>query len=99
MSERNIAGGNFVPMTKEGDPGKLEYLSTPGWKGKTFVGGRKLNVDKRACPGCMFPDAPEGKWPHTNDERCMRWMASTLVSRVIEGSRPIDCPKRLVVEA
>ena len=29
-----------------------------------------LELDPRACPGCMFPDAPEGKWPHVTDGRC-----------------------------
>jgi hypothetical protein len=70
MSEHTIPGGNFTPGTQEGDPGKLEYLHTPGWKGKLFVGASKLNVDTRACPGCMFPDAKPGKWPHTYDSRC-----------------------------
>jgi hypothetical protein len=71
MTERTIPGGNFVPGTQEGDPGKLKYLHTPDWKGKTIVGGwGALRVDTRACPGCMFPDAKPGKWPHTFDERC-----------------------------
>lgn len=32
-----------------------------------------FRTDDRQCPGCMFPDAPEGKWPHTNDVRCKAW--------------------------
>jgi hypothetical protein len=64
MSEREIDGGNFVPMTQQGDPEKLKYLHTPGWQGKLFVGGQPLRVDPRVCPGCLFPDAPAGKWPH-----------------------------------
>lgn len=62
--------GGFVPMQQEGDPGKLAYLHNPNWQGKTFVGASKLRVDPRACPGCLFPDAPAGKWPHTMDARC-----------------------------
>lgn len=70
---REINGGNFVAGTEQGDPGKLEYLHNANWKGKVRVGAAApLRVDTRACPGCMFPDAPEGKWPHTKDARCRR---------------------------
>lgn len=69
MSEQTINGGNFVPGTQEGDPEKFRYLR--GLSGtKIRVGGAKLDVDPRACPGCMFPDAKPGKWPHVFDERC-----------------------------
>ena len=61
--------GGFMPMQEEGDPGKLAYLHNANWQGKTML-TRKLNVDSRVCPGCLFPDAPEGKWPHTMDARC-----------------------------
>ena len=54
-----------------GDPGKLAYLHDKDWQGKPFV--QVSRVDPRACPGCMFPDAPEGKWPHTRDSRCAEW--------------------------
>jgi hypothetical protein len=64
MTEHTISGGNFTPGTQEGDPGKLKYLHTPDWQGKFIVGG-KLNVDPRVCPGCLFPDAKPGKWPHS----------------------------------
>jgi hypothetical protein len=70
MTERTIPGGDFTPGTQEGDPGKLKYLHTPDWQGKAFVGGTELRIDERACPGCAFPGAPEGKWPHANDARC-----------------------------
>ena len=29
-------------------------------------------IDSRICPGCLFPDATEGKWPHVEDYRCVR---------------------------
>jgi hypothetical protein len=65
MTEHLIDGGNFVPGTAEGDPGKLEYLHNANWHGKTMVGAaRPLRVDPRVCPGCLFPGAPFGKWPH-----------------------------------
>jgi hypothetical protein len=56
-----------------GDPEKLKYLHSgrhgyPKWEGK--IRSQVAKVDERACPGCMFPDAPEGKWPHTYDQRC-----------------------------
>lgn len=70
MSEHTIDGGGFVPGTQQGDPGKLKYLHDANWQGKSFVGGNELHVDSRACPGCMFPDAKPGKWPHTFDGRC-----------------------------
>jgi hypothetical protein len=71
MSERTIDGGNFVAGTQQGDPEKLKYLHTPGWQGRTMLGAdRPLRVDARACPGCMFPEAKPGKWPHTFDARC-----------------------------
>lgn len=93
MTERTIPGGNFTPGTQEGDPGKLKYLHTPDWKGTPSVGTRKLNVDERVCPGCLFPDAPEGKWPHVKDERCERFrFAALLLRKIVEGSRPIDTP-------
>jgi hypothetical protein len=79
MTEHTIPGGNFAPGTQEGDPGKLKYLHTPGWKGKTIVGGwGALRVDTRACPGCMFPDAKPGKWPHTYDSRCRVFFESSI---------------------
>jgi hypothetical protein len=60
-----IQAGGFAPMTEEGDPGKLAYLHNAGWHGKLMIGaGRPLRVDPRVCPGCLFPDAPPGKWPH-----------------------------------
>lgn len=62
MSERRIDGGNFVPTSHQGDPGKLEYLHNPGWTGKVFSQVRA--VDPRACLGCYFKDAKPGKWPH-----------------------------------
>jgi hypothetical protein len=74
MSEHTIDGGNFVAGNQQGDPGKLKYLHTPDWQGKAFVGGTELRIDERACPGCAFPGAPEGKWPHTNDGRCLKFI-------------------------
>ena len=61
----------FQPSNVDsGDPEKLKYLHDANWQGKPTVGGKELRVDPRACPGCIFPDAPEGKWPHTRDARC-----------------------------
>lgn len=78
MSEHTIDGGNFVPMTQEGDPGKLEYLHNANWQGKTMVGGtRPLKVDARVCPGCLFPDAAPGKWPHLKDARCFQFASDS----------------------
>ena len=69
-----VDGGNFVPMTLEGDPEKHRYLHNwKTWTGKTRVGGRGAPFDNRSCPGCVFPDAPAGKWPHVQDSRCEVW--------------------------
>ena len=62
-----------------GDPDKLRYLHSgrhgyPKWEGK--ISSQVAKVDERACPGCMFPDAPEGKWPHLKDSRCKRRSAA-----------------------
>jgi hypothetical protein len=73
MTEHTINGGNFVAGTAEGDPEKRDYLHAVGsgtWQGRISVGGSKLKVDARVCPGCLFPDAKPGKWPHSFDERC-----------------------------
>jgi hypothetical protein len=70
-----------------GDPGKLKYLHAgrpgyPEWHAKPF--SQVSQVDPRGCPGCMFPDAPPGKWPHVKDSRCAIWPTpSDLVMRAI----------------
>lgn len=47
-----------------------------------------FSIYERACPGCMFPDAPEGKWPHVKDSRCERVNRSDAVN----GIRPLSEP-------
>lgn len=54
-----------------GDPGKLAYLHNADWQPKPFVAGFKVN--QANCPGCLFPDAKPGKWPHVKDKRCKVW--------------------------
>ena len=61
MTEHEIPAGEYVPMQKQGDPEKMAYLRDAGWKGKTRVGTRPLQIDPRICPGCVFGGA---KWPH-----------------------------------
>jgi len=81
MTEHTINGGNFVPGTAEGDPGKRDYLHAVGagtWQGKIAVGGKELHVDSRVCPGCLFPDAKPGKWPHLRDARCKLLQAAGM---------------------
>ncbi len=59
------------PNVDSGDPEKLAYLHNPEKyraSMRPFVQGVK--VDARVCPGCLFPGAPAGKWPHTRDARC-----------------------------
>jgi len=71
MSEPNETFcGEFQPGYDYGaaDPGKLEYLHNADWTPTPSV--QLTRVDSRACPGCMFPDAAPGKWPHTKDARC-----------------------------
>jgi hypothetical protein len=63
----------FEATSQEGDPGKLAYLHNKDWKGKPFA--QLSTVDPRGCPGCMFPGAPEGKWPHLKDFRCEKFVA------------------------
>ena len=58
----------FEAGNQEGDPGKLAYLHNANWQGKPF--SQVTKVDPRSCPGCLFPDAAPGKWPHTKDARC-----------------------------
>lgn len=69
---QEIYGGDFRPSTKEGDPEKRDYLHSHGRSLKRNIMVQGFRTDDRQCPGCMFPDAPEGKWPHTYDMRCER---------------------------
>ena len=78
-----------------GDPGKLKYLHSgrpgyPEWSAKPF--SQVSKVDPRGCPGCMFPDAPPGKWPHTRDERCSRLqvMGHAFIDAAIAYKQPMD---------
>lgn len=61
-----------------GDPGKLAYLHNADWQPKPFVAGFKVN--EAQCPGCLFPDAKPGKWPHVPDSRCDVWRGSCCCS-------------------
>jgi hypothetical protein len=87
MSEHTIDGGHFVAGNQQGDPEKLKYLHNANWQPKSLmVGGRgSLAVDSRACPGCMFPDAKPGKWPHTDDARCRMFPARVITKMFREG--------------
>ncbi len=59
------------PNADGGDPGKLAYLHNADFKSKPFVDGFKVAPGQ--CPGCIFPDAAPGKWPHVKDARCKAW--------------------------
>lgn len=75
-------GGGFIPMNEQGDPGKLAYLKNANWEGRYSHGHsvQGFKVEASLCPGCLFPDALEGKWPHVKDGRCNRWRANLCSS-------------------
>jgi hypothetical protein len=76
-----------------GDPGKLKYLHAgrpgyPEWQAKPF--SQVSRVDSRACPGCMFPDAPPGKWPHTKDVRCRLFPLDVVTKLFRDGAATVN---------
>jgi hypothetical protein len=50
-------------------------------------------IDPRVCPGCLFPDAPAGKWPHTSDQRCGKFLAEQAAKGYFlhQGPCPATC--------
>jgi hypothetical protein len=54
----------------QGDPEKCAWLHAENPQVKLMIGVKPLKVDARQCPGCIFPDAPPGRWPHVKDTRC-----------------------------
>lgn len=87
MSEHTIHGGEFVAGTQQGDPEKMAYLRNANWQGKTRVQGFK--VDSSVCPGCLFPEAKAGRWPHLKDARCAQFVPR-VIAQALASARSID---------